>query len=854
MKLNNFVPITFKSIIIALSILNAQEIASIEHETSGASYHSIVKVDSDTYAVAYADVNNDANIATFTISADGTSITEVTSLKHDTGKGLYNSLVQVDSDTYALAYTGAGDDGYIATFTISADGTSITEVTSLEHDTGEALYNSLVQVDSDTYALAYTGADDDGYIATFTISADGTSITEVTSLEHDTGEALHNSLVQVDSDTYAIAYAAQDFDGYITTFTISANGSSITKISSLEHDAVRGTHNSFIQVDSDTYALAYCGDSQDGYITTFTITADGSSIIKVASLEHDLTIGYWNSFIQVDSDTYVLTYRGTDVDGYIATFTISADGSSITEVASFEYDIVKGMYNSLAQVDSDTYALAYTGDDNDGFITTFTIQSDGSMGSATISGNAGFRMMSSPIAGQIYGDILDELWTQGMTGADDVNGDANAWTLSTSGSQSSSSWTALSDISTSGASLTAGQGFLTYVFADTDNDGDDDLPVTLKISGSYNGSSVTYGSIPNGNYALAGNPFPFTIDWDVFSKTNTSTAYVWDDATGSYKTWNGTTGGLSLGKIAPLQGFLFLASGGTGSITMDPSHSKKAGTFYKTMQNNSASIIFNMESGSYQDQTFVSFMDNGQVGMDIADANKLLPLSPSDRVVGISYIEGKSLDINNLPYELDSSISFSLDVMYLTVGSNNEFITEEEVIKLSYNIEDIPEHITMSIINNFTGEEFDAADVNEITFTTAEKGSFPFAGNSGVSVYPQLGISHFTINIFYNELSANDKENSIPIQYALHQNYPNPFNPATTIRYDLPKQSYVTITVYDMLGREVTTLVNQHQNAGSKSILWNATNFYGKTVSNGIYLCRIQAGDYIDTNKMILLK
>ena len=801
--MNNFVPITFKSIIIALSILNAQEIASIEHETSGASYHSIVKVDSDTYAVAYADVNNDANIATFTISADGTSITEVTSLKHDTGKGLYNSLVQVDSDTYALAYTGAGDDGYIATFTISADGTSITEVTSLEHDTGEAL---------------------------------------------------HNSLVQVDSDTYAIAYAAQDFDGYITTFTISANGSSITKISSLEHDAVRGTHNSFIQVDSDTYALAYCGDSQDGYITTFTITADGSSITKVASLEHDLTIGYWNSFIQVDSDTYVLTYRGTDVDGYIATFTISADGSSITEVASFEYDIVKGMYNSLAQVDSDTYALAYTGDDNDGFITTFTIQSDGSMGSTTISGNAGFRMMSSPIAGQIYGDILDELWTQGMTGADDVNGDANAWTLSTSGSQSSSSWTALSDISTSGASLTAGQGFLTYVFADTDNDGDDDLPVTLKISGSYNGSSVTYGSIPNGNYALAGNPFPFTIDWDVFSKTNTSTAYVWDDATGSYKTWNGTTGGLSLGKIAPLQGFLFLASGGTGSITMDPSHSKKAGTFYKTMQNNSASIIFNMESGSYQDQTFVSFMDNGQVGIDIADANKLLPLSPSDRVVGISYIEGKSLDINNLPYELDSSISFSLDVMYLTVGSNNEFITEEEVIKLSYNIEDIPEHITMSIINNFTGEEFDAADVNEITFTTAEKGSFPFAGNSGVSVYPQLGISHFTINIFYNELSANDKENSIPIQYALHQNYPNPFNPATTIRYDLPKQSYVTITVYDMLGREVTTLVNQHQNAGSKSILWNATNFYGKTVSNGIYLCRIQAGDYIDTNKMILLK
>ena len=852
--MNNCFLISIKSIIITLSILHAQEIASIEHETGGATYNSIVQVDSDTYAVAYADENNDANIATFTISADGTSIVEVASLKHDTGKGLYNSLVQVDSDTYALAYTGAGDDGYIATFTISADGTSITEVTSLEHDTGKGLYNSLVQVDSDTYALAYTGADDDGYITTFTISADGTSITEVTSLEYDTGEALHNSLVQVDSDTYAIAYAGQNHNGHITTFTISANGSSITKISSLEHDAVRGTHNSFIQVDSDTYALAYCGDSQDGYITTFTITVDGSSITKVASLEHDLTIGYWNSFIKVDSDTYALTYRGVDVDGYITTFTITADGSSITKVASFEYDIVKGNNNSLVKVDSDTYALAYTGEQNDGFITTFTIQSDGSMGSTTISGNAGFRMMSSPISGQIYSDILDELWTQGMTGADDVNGDANVWTLNTSGSQSSSSWTALSDISTSGASLTAGQGFLVYVFADTDNDGEDDLPVTLNISGTYNGSNVTYGSVPNGNYALAGNPFPFTIDWDVFSKTNTSTVYVWDDAANSYKTWNGTTGGLSLGKIAPLQGFLFLASGGTGSITMEPQHSKKAGTFYKTLQNNSGAISFYIESGDYQDQTFISFMDSGRAGIDIADANKLLPFNPNERVVGISYINGNSLDINNLPYISDTPISFPLDVMYLNINNNNEFITEEEEVKLSYNLEYLPEHITISITNNISGEIFNIADVNEITFTTVEKGSFLFLGNEGVSSYPQLGSSHFTINIIYNELIINEQENLIPIQYALHQNYPNPFNPITTISYDLPEHSYVTIIIYDMMGREITRLVDQNQNSGFKSVLWNATDKYGREVSAGLYLYKIQTGEYIDTKKMILLK
>ncbi len=98
---------------------------------------------------------------------------QVQSLEHDTLRGQQNSLVQVDADTYALAYAGDGLDGFIKTFTIAADGSTITEVQSLEHDTLEGFYNSLVQVDADTYALAYTGDDSDGFIKTFTISSSG---------------------------------------------------------------------------------------------------------------------------------------------------------------------------------------------------------------------------------------------------------------------------------------------------------------------------------------------------------------------------------------------------------------------------------------------------------------------------------------------------------------------------------------------------------------------------------------------------------------------------------------------------------------------------------------------------------
>ena len=97
-------------------------------------------------------------------------------------------------------------------------------------------------------------------------------------------------------------------------------------------------------------------------------------------------------------------------------------------------------------------------------------------------------------------------------------------------------------------------------------------------------------------------------------------------------------------------------------------------------------------------------------------------------------------------------------------------------------------------------------------------------------------------------------ESFIPNVFALHQNYANPFNPTTTIRYDLPEDAMVKITIYDMMGRQVSTLVSSHQSAGHKSVLWNATNDAGSPVSAGLYFYMIQAGDFRQTNKMILVK
>ena len=105
-----------------------------------------------------------------------------------------------------------------------------------------------------------------------------------------------------------------------------------------------------------------------------------------------------------------------------------------------------------------------------------------------------------------------------------------------------------------------------------------------------------------------------------------------------------------------------------------------------------------------------------------------------------------------------------------------------------------------------------------------------------------------------NDGLYSNNDNIIPKDYSVNQNYPNPFNPVTRFRYDLPEDALVNITIYDMMGRVVKTLINDQQTAGYKSLHWNATNDAGSPVSAGIYLYMIQAGDFRQTKKMILLK
>ncbi len=116
---------------------------------------------------------------------------------------------------------------------------------------------------------------------------------------------------------------------------------------------------------------------------------------------------------------------------------------------------------------------------------------------------------------------------------------------------------------------------------------------------------------------------------------------------------------------------------------------------------------------------------------------------------------------------------------------------------------------------------------------------------------------YYSMNLFgaqlsgvvYGILTNVDEENPMPYKYSLHQNYPNPFNPSTIIEYEIPEVSFVTVKVYDVLGNEVITLVNEEKPAGNHRI-----QFDGSQLSSGIYFYQLTAGTFVQNKKMILLR
>ena len=130
-------------------------------------------------------------------------------------------------------------------------------------------------------------------------------------------------------------------------------------------------------------------------------------------------------------------------------------------------------------------------------------------------------------------------------------------------------------------------------------------------------------------------------------------------------------------------------------------------------------------------------------------------------------------------------------------------------------------------------------------------GNIAIFNDNTVSYWWRVGLDTSECEGFFLDLPSTAIN---PNTFRLNQNYPNPFNPTTNLSYELSADSYVIITVYDLLGNVVRNLVSEYQSSGLKSVQWDATNEQGQSVAAGVYLYRIESGSFTNTKKMILLK
>ena len=210
----------------------------------------------------------------------------------------------------------------------------------------------------------------------------------------------------------------------------------------------------------------------------------------------------------------------------------------------------------------------------------------------------------------------------------------------------------------------------------------------------------------------------------------------------------------------------------------------------------------------------------------------------NEREIPIMHIHGTSdLLVNYYPPTIDSSMT-AMEAMDWWSTENN--LTEQLVEELN------------DSVNVFTNSSL-ISNTKFVHFQVEGGGHKWFNYNWGFHASEELLSFFMQYSMMDFSLSSIESE-FVPKKFALLQNHPNPFNPITTLRYDLPENSRVNIIIYDMLGREEKTLINQTQDAGYKSVIWDATNDYGKPVSAGIYLYQVQAGEYMQTKKMVLLK
>ncbi|MDZ7683646.1 MAG: T9SS type A sorting domain-containing protein [Fodinibius sp.] len=237
------------------------------------------------------------------------------------------------------------------------------------------------------------------------------------------------------------------------------------------------------------------------------------------------------------------------------------------------------------------------------------------------------------------------------------------------------------------------------------------------------------------------------------------------------------------------------------------------------------------------------FNEEAKAGRDVSDVQRLQSLAGSEATLSFVGPRGKSLAFEGRNPER-GLLRFALRP---EIDESGEYIIRWPVWH------DIPEHWEVRLRDGVTGDEVDMRAQNYWHFSiqTGSGDSLQNKGRGRTMLPKKLTTKQEEKARFRITVRTNGGMNSVevPETFALEQNYPNPFNPSTSIPYALPRRAEVRITVYNVLGQRLRTLVDGERAAGSHEV-----QFDGSNLASGLYFYRIKVGSYSETRSMTLIK
>lgn len=551
------------------------------------------------------------------------------------------------------------------------------------------------------------------------------------------------------------------------------------------------------------------------------------------------------------------------IESLPANGTLKLDGNDVSAgdeigISSIENHLLTWMD------DSDEYGYGYTSFDfkliDDGDLESadsYTLSVDVGIRNIQFTEGKGWRFLSSPSSDDDYANIFNGL---------NVDLPPATYPSLYELDQPTYTWDPVESLSTS---TERGKGFIFYQKvgegpAALSFEGNwTDLSDLFEYSGlNYDGTGES--SNPD-NFYLVGNPHPVALDFCEFSISHVSEAItLWDPETGAGD-YVSKSCEIEKGiEIAPFQSFWIRTTEAnpTASIPEEAYLGRTEDGYFKEKSSDDSNqplitMNLNSEDHRFSNQLHILFSDNGEEGLDPMDAPKLSAAGLTSEWLSFYSMdsEGESYAIQAMSYpEAGMNESESLLQIPLHVET-----TEEGFFRMDWTLSELRNlDADLYLKDNVTGNTIDLNTQEEYSFmmkptVDVEKAKDPETLQILHQPFAKLTETgqntRFTLLVDYGAPDQNSVGIDLPEEFKLQQNYPNPFNPVTVIQFQLADQSDVQLSVYDLTGREVATLVNKPLQAGNHQVSFNAQN-----LSSGVYIYTLKAGAQMQSRKLTIVK